>query len=683
MIAIDTETTGLDLYHGAKPYFATTCDEEGKQTWWEFDVDPLTREPSVDCDLSSELGEFIDDQVLVLQNPTFDVRALETVGCRGWDWSNTFDTLLAGHLLASNQAHDLTTMVLIYLGVNVKPFDEALKKACMEARRMAKTEFPEWRTAKAGLPEMPSAKQSVWKFDGWLPRAIAKEKGYKADHPWWTVLRDYANSDSATTIALFKVQQKLLKERRLWGIYKVRMKIPEIVHEMESYGVTLNGERLEEIQSEYIEESQRAGRVCTSIAKSYGCELTLPKSGNNNSLLATVGTILDDCGPDTTLPKSKKTGNPSLNKAALEGLMATLPTNKKPYTFFKTLRGKRKRDTAITYLEAYKRYWIPNVSQASWYRLHPSLNPTGTNTLRWSSSNPNEQNISKQEGFNLRYCFGPAPGREWWSADAKNIELRLPAYEAGETEMIELFERPDDPPYFGSYHLLIFDTLHPRRFAKYGADCKKEFASTWYQWTKNGNFAVQYGAVESSGTADRAYHVPGAQRRIQGRFSRIKQLNDKMIELANQQGYVETIPDKTVDPDRGYPLYCTQNTWGGISPTIPFNYHVQGSAMWWMMKGMIRCAEYLREYNSNRNPENHIHMVMQVHDELVFDFPKSKVDPTTVEDRKTDKFNYLRTNIPVIKKLCQLMAKGGDDFGMPTPVSREYHPETWSSGLSV
>jgi len=59
------------------------------------------------------------------------------------------------------------------------------------------------------------------------------------------------------------------------------------------------------------------------------------------------------------------------------------------------------------------------------------------------------------------------------------------------------------------------------------------------------------------------------------------------------------------------------------------------------------------------------------------------VDPTTVKDWKTDKFNYLRTNIPVMKKLCQLMAKGGDDFGMPTPVSREYHPETWSSGLSV
>jgi hypothetical protein len=154
--------------------------------------------------------------------------------------------------------------------------------------------------------------------------------------------------------------------------------------------------------------------------------------------------------------------------------------------------------------------------------LHPSLNPTGTDTLRWSCSNPNEMNIAKQEGFNLRLCFGPAPGREWWSLDAKNIELRIPAYESGQKDLIDLFERPDDPPFYGSTHLLNFSVVYPDLWEKelrevglekVGPHCKKKYASTWYQWCKNGGFAVQYGAVDrddGGGTADRAFHRRGS-----------------------------------------------------------------------------------------------------------------------------------------------------------------------------
>ena len=148
--------------------------------------------------------------------------------------------------------------------------------------------------------------------------------------------------------------------------------------------------------------------------------------------------------------------------------------------------------------------------------MHPSLNCCGTDTLRWSSSQPNEQNISKLEGFNLRYAFGPAPGREWWSLDAQNIELRITAYEADEEELVEVFLHPERPPYFGSYHLVVFDVLHPDLFAKHGESCKNIFASTWYQWTKNGNFALIYGAQKE--TADRTYRVSGAYEKIRRRF---------------------------------------------------------------------------------------------------------------------------------------------------------------------
>jgi DNA polymerase-1 len=279
-----------------------------------------------------------------------------------------------------------------------------------------------------------------------------------------------------------------------------------------------------------------------------------------------------------------------------------------------------------------------------------------------SSQNPNEQNISKQEDVNLRQIFGPAQGRVWFSNDAKNIELRIPAYEAGEEDMIRIFEHPDEPPYYGSYHMLIFAILHPKFFAKYGMECKKRFASTWYQWTKNGNFAVQYGAHVISGTADSAYHIAGAQQRIMDRFPEISKLNTHYVNMGNKTGVVHTLPDKTVDPKKGYPIVCTKDKWGKIRSTVPLNYHVQGTAMWWMSKAMVKCHNQLEIWNKKCGIKDHYRMVMQVHDELVFDLPNDS------------------TSVSKAKKLAKIMESCGDDIGIPTPVGVEIHKDNWAEG---
>lgn len=700
ILSLDTEGTGLDLYHGAAPFLVTFCDEQGKNTWYEWYVDPLTRKPIIPKkDLVSIQRRINTADLLILQNAKFDYVNLQVAfeGDLEWDWSKVRDTLLAGHLLASNQPHDLTTMTLVYVGVNIQPLEDEMEEVVKEALKLAKREFPNWRVAKKGDPTMPSAKEKTWKFDTWLPRLIAKTKGYSKKHRWWKVTADYANSDTASTIALYQCQMRLIKERKLDRIYAERLKILPVVCAVEGYGVTLSAERLDEQLVAYHNESETAGRLCRNIAKSYKYDLELPKTSTNNSLRKFVFEVMKLPQFKGKRNKNRKSeAGPSLDKAVMEQYESTLPTRGKPHKFITTLRGKRKRDTAISYMESYKRYWLPlpvldTSGKRSWYCLHPSLNPTGTDTLRWSSSNPNEQNISKQEGFNLRYSFGPAPGREWWSCDAKNIELRLPAYEAGEEEMVALFERPDDPPYYGSNHLLVAHVLHNDLFESCKNDegqvdgrvFKKRYAATWYQYVKNGNFAVQYGAIEQSGTADRAYHVPGAQHRIQERFKKSTELNHKLIAFAKTHGYVETIPDKTVDPERGYPLLCTRTNYGEILPTVPLNYHVQGSAMWWTTKAMVRCNHYLQYFNDGRKPEFQAAIVMQVHDELVFDFPKSKVDPRSVKDWKTDKFNYLRTNLPHMHKIRGLMEQGGTDFGIPTPVSCEYHPNNWSEGFGL
>jgi len=105
--------------------------------------------------------------------------------------------------------------------------------------------------------------------------------------------------------------------------------------------------------------------------------------------------------------------------------------------------------------------------------------------------------------------------------------------------------------------------------------------------------------------------------------------------------------------------------------------------MWWMSKAMVRCQRRLDEHNEGLKPEFHVHMVAQIHDELLFDFPKAAKSPTEVTDWKADKFNYLRSNLPLVRELKALMEQGGDDIGVPTPVNVEYHPVCWAEGIGV
>ena len=725
--SLDTETSGIDLHHGAKPFFVTMCELDADPVFWEVDVDPFTREPQwTEDDLDEIEEEVANAEELVLQNSKFDVRALWTVRKRfgdGWDWKKTQDTLMAGHLLASNQPHDLTTMSLVYCGINIQPLEIRLKEAVNEARRFARSNRPEWVIAKSGNEDMPSVKGSASGCDYWLPRAVAKSEGYPipdedcdhkwrqdsgvpgkvcrrcSGHDWHILLRDYSNGDSVVTVKLFDVMRKRLHQEDLWEIYQERMKCLPVAFQMEQTGITVSGERLRKQTVDYGRESLAAGKKCVEIAERRGMELVLPKSGNNKSLLSFCFSQeeLIECpvctqAPPRKGPKQKcvncggigevkswpknnglnlppvvvtATGNPSLNKVALEEYLSTYDEQSEEYQFLSNLRDKRKRDTALSYMESYQRFWLPlgifnKKGEQLWYRLHPSLNPTGTDTLRWSSSSPNEQNISKSEGFNLRYSFGPAPGRVWYSLDYSNLELVIPAYESGEAAMIELFEKPNEPPYFGSYHLLNASIVYPELFwplaEKQGA-FKKQYASTWYQWVKNMGFAIQYGCQEAK--ADATAHREGSYQKIKESMPKIAQLNDRMVAMANELGYVETIPDRTVNPRRGYPIYCSRSKWGKVSPTVPLNYHVQSTACWVMMKAMIKVSEYLKRFEDHR-------LVMMIHDEIVLDFP-----------------DVGKRNLPIVRKVAQLMRSCGDDIGIPLRTSMECHSVSWDKGVAV
>lgn len=755
MIGIDTETTGVDFRHGSRPFIVTIYDSEtDEHVCWEWDVDPLTRDVLVPEEDIDEVEEYCQrDDLFILQNPKFDVAALSTLRqsiADNWQWDKTRDTLLAAHLLGSNEPKDLTTLAVKFLGKNISPYEIAMGEATKKARNVCRRKaFVEkhglWALANEDriLIDMPSVKGSkAWHLDTWLPREVAKAENYPEPdedcnhkwndltciycngHRWWCVTTEYATADPWITVGVYLEQMNHLEHEDLLGIYETRLELLPIIYSMESRGITLNKKRLIELKETYSRESEESTAKCLSIAEKYDYNLKLPKSGNNQSLTnfafgeeklickgcekelnlkkvnkGLIDGMCPDCGgvgkytrqPYLNLPvikTSKKTGAPSLDKITLENYQLSLE-DPDQLTFVTELIGLRKRGTAVGYLDSYERYWVKDNRRLNktWYRLFSNLNPCGTDTLRFSSNNPNQQNVSKKEGFNLRYVFGPMPDREWWSLDAQNIELRIPAYESEEQELIDLFERSNEPPYYGSTHLLNFSTVYPDIWEDalkngvwewddenqgkkidevlVGPYCKKKYASTWYQWCKNGDFAVQYGAVERTdriGTADAAFHRKGSHSLLKTRFNKLERLNNSCINMANRLGYVETLPDRTVNPRRGYPLRCSRSSYGDIIPTTPLNYHVSGTAMWVMCRMMIEVQNYLDKVN--RLHKGGYYIILQVHDELVFDFPKREN----------------KGNMKIINNVKKIMGNIGYDLipSIPLPVSVSYHPHTWS-----
>jgi DNA polymerase I-like protein with 3'-5' exonuclease and polymerase domains len=688
----------------------------GSITYWEWNVDPLTRKViAPEADLLEIKALIEGEDRIVAQNSKFDATMLiclfrdNGIEFR-WPFEKVEDTLIAGHVLYSNRPHNLTDMATQYLGVDISAYEIALRKECIKARNIAKRRYPDWIIAKEGVEGMPSAKggnnertkkgvesDSPWKFDMWLPRALIQRMNEPKSHPWYTITSDYANQDSEVTLPLWLAQEKQLEEQGLTKIYRERLKAVKLAYDLEEYGFTVKKDNLNEVMGNCVRERDQKYRLCMNIAGSYKeadgtpFELVMPKGASPNDSIRHL--IFDLMKVKGVAGAKAKTERPSLDAASTAKYLLELNNASKPHVFLTSLMHKRKRDTAITYMNAYKRFWKEEGNGVC--RLHPFFNPTGTKTLRWSSYNPNAENVSDKESEckicegdgcdkcnntgidfrSLRYAFGPKPGREWWKTDGKNLELRIPAYYAKEEAFIALFERPNDPPYYGSNHLLIAHILFPSEFEKGinadgvldGRIFKAKYPQIYAKNIKCGNFALQYGAGDE--TADKTYGIPGARRRIKSRFVKQEALNQQCISHAKKYGYVETIPDRSVDPEHGYRLMLTRTEFGKILETEPFNYFVQGTACFWIHRCMVKVEAQLEKWRATGFD---IRMVNQVHDELVLECPKSKIHPS----ESVNKSNLWRIN-----HIRRIMESCGDDIGIPTPCSAGYRPDNWAEGV--
>lgn len=381
-ISIDTESTGVDLYHSARPFYVVIGSNKGI-TSWEWSVDPLTRKPRIPKSDVIEIQEHVNGaDTIIAHNMKFDFGMLKAIGIHV-PWSKVHDTLIASHVLASNLPHNLTDLCLQYLYTDIEKYEDTLQEIVQQCRRDCRRDHHEWLIADKdltldGQEMMPSAKEKTWKYDLWLPKAISLTRNYPPMHTYQTCLAKYANIDAEVTLALWSGTSKfagfetLLRKRDLWEIYLSQLKLASICQGMESYGLTYSGERVDTLSSQIHEMINESTNTCYKIADDLGVSLTLPSGPVNKSLTSFMFDTLK-----LQVVKKTKNHNPAMDKESMRIWSTTLDKDSPPHQFITALSNRRKARTALQYLEGYERFAVPLSREK---QHHPS--PANPNIFR-------------------------------------------------------------------------------------------------------------------------------------------------------------------------------------------------------------------------------------------------------------------------------------------------------------
>jgi len=241
-------------------------------------------------------------------------------------------------------------------------------------------------------------------------------------------------------------------------------------------------------------------------------------------------------------------------------------------------------------------------------RLHTTFNQTAAATGRLSSTNPNLQNIPirTEQGREIRACFVAEDGCRLVSADYSQVELRLLAHIADEPVLKEIFKRGEDV-HTATAEAILGGRTDPGTRSK----------------AKMVNYGIVYG-LSAFGLADRL-QIPKeeAQEFIDAyfeRFPRVKAFIDETIERAREEGHVATLFGRI----RRVPeLRSRQFQTRSLGERLAVNMVIQGTAADIIKVAMVRCRDELRSADLDTR------LVLQIHDELLFEAPEDEVQPAS------------------------------------------------------
>jgi DNA polymerase-1 len=305
------------------------------------------------------------------------------------------------------------------------------------------------------------------------------------------------------------------------------------------------------------------------------------------------------------LPPQRKTGitgAASTDQESLEKLAALthLPGHLLPR---KILEHRQIAKLKSTYVDA-----LPEMVNSATGRVHASFNQTVTSTGRLSSSDPNLQNVPvrREQGQQIRQAFLPAEGWVLLTADYSQIELRLLAHFSGDEALRKAFAEERD------IHSLVAAQI-------FGVE-EKDVTAGMRRLAKTVNFGVIYG-MSGHGLAERL-HIPRdeANRFIDAYFARYPKVLDyqaRLLDQCRQTGYVSTILGRRRRIEGIRPNSTYQQRSQPEREAI--NMEIQGSAADLIKLAMLRLHERLKR------EKRQARMLLQIHDELVFETPPEEL----------------------------------------------------------
>lgn len=398
-------------------------------------------------------------------------------------------------------------------------------------------------------------------------------------------LADWAGRQAAAVFALAPLLRDRLESDGLLALHDdVETPLTAVLSRVERNGVRIDETKLAELSVEYEKELDRIEREIYGLA---GEEFKVNSPKQLQQILF----------EKLKLPVLKKTKTGySTDEGVLEQLASQheLPS--------RVLAWRRLSKLKSTYVDA-----IPPLVNERTGRIHPVFHQMGAATGRMSASNPNVQNIPirTEEGIRIREAFVPAEGKVLLSADYSQVELRILAHYSGDESLIQAFKDEDD--------------VHRRTAAAVANVTPDEVTDDQRARAKAVNFGIIYGSSAFGLANTLGIATAEAQETIDAYFARytgVRRFLDRTVAEAVETGWVSTwLGRRRYLPD----LRSRNRVLRQAAERMAVNTVIQGTAADLIKKAMVDVERALAE---TATPAL---MILQVHDELVFEVPDDAV----------------------------------------------------------
>ena len=591
LLAVDTEGTGLRPHKGHRPFLYTVCNDAGAAValWEDQPVNPKTGMFWPEADHThgparATMQRWMADPTItkVFHNAKYDLRMMSRFGIEVA--GTVHDTMIMGHCLSAfgevgqeGAADDVKVLQLLSL--------DTLAKKYLGDQKIDKVK--EW--IKTNRRQFVAAHGRDLNFSD-VPRDIMEE---------------YARHDPVLTMKLFYVMNEHLDRLKLRGLYETEMALLRVVVRMEERGVRLDLP----FMRQRIQELTRleADSLATLVSLTGPITKVLTKQRSRQGVKTKIHKLVRvpaseiNFGSDRQIIKALAQFGLATEETTATGQMKMDERNleRLDHPFTKELvRWRQYSKVRHTYYEGY-------MERANGEVLHPNYIQIGTATGRFSSRDPNLQNIPTEQvvreraGADVIYkgvkrCFIPRPGFINYHLDYSQIEMKMMAHFANDPKIDEAVQKRDIHTEITK--LLYGDIKDPKEF-----EYKRVLA-------KIVSFGILYGMSRKTFMWKLKVDVAKVSEILEHYFRTfpgIKRFQSETIRQVQETGQVRNMFGRRylINRDKGY---------------VAVNYLCQGSAADLIKRVMVKLGDLFRAEALRSN------ILMMVHDELVFEVHESE-----------------------------------------------------------